>query len=351
MRVLLWAPVRSPFGGHVVQIQETARRLAEQAGIGVTLSHEDKPEWSNVDLVHGFGLELRHVRSARQRGLPVCLSVIYWSKAYRLGLLDRGSPWTAAVTRLKQAAAAGLAAARGRLAEKSEALARFTIETRALYESADLLLPNSTLEAEQIMRDLGTTTPQRVVPNAADPETFLSTVPWEDRQGVAYAGRVEPHKNQLELVRALDGTGIPVTLVGPDHPDHPRYCAAVREAAGSNVAMLPQQGHHELAALLSRARVHAMPSGFESTGLASLEAALAGCNIVTTDVGYAREYFRDLAWYCSPHDRPGIRQAVLDALSAPFRSELRQRILDHYTWEHTAAATATAYADLLEHRL
>ena len=212
-------------------------------------------------------------RTCGQRGGEGYPSVSQSSTgARRTGWAYSGTSFRAAAgSRLRLAVTAALAAARGRLAVKGEALARFAFDTRALYESADLLLPNSTLEAEQIRRDLGTTTPHRVVPNAADPETFLSTVPWEKRRGVVYAGRLEPHKNQLELVRALEGTGVSLTLVGADHPDHPRYCAAVREARGPDVVILPKQDHQELAVILSEARVHAMPSRFESTGSRALK--------------------------------------------------------------------------------
>ena len=74
---------------------------------------------------------------------------------------------------------------------------------------------------------------------------------------------------------------------------------------------------------------------------------MSGCNVVTTSVGYAREYFEDMAWYCTPYDFRSIRSAVLAALSAPPQDILRQRILERYTWEHTATATAAAYRELL----
>jgi glycosyltransferase involved in cell wall biosynthesis len=90
---------------------------------------------------------------------------------------------------------------------------------------------------------------------------------------------------------------------------------------------------------------------FETTGLVSLEAALSGCNVVSTVAGYAREYLQDLVSYCEPHDVTSIRDAVLTALSSPQQTGLRQRILDNYTWEHAASATAAAYYDLLNRRL
>jgi glycosyltransferase involved in cell wall biosynthesis len=91
------------------------------------------------------------------------------------------------------------------------------------------------------------------------------------------------------------------------------------------------------------ARVHAVPSWFETTGLVSLEAAIAGCNIVSTSRGHAREYLGELAWYCDPDSKKSIRSAVLAAWEASEQSALRDRVLDHFTWEHAARATLNGY--------
>lgn len=354
--MLVWAPdvdalrppaVDAPFGGHEVQIEMTARYLAELEGISVRVCRHERPEWDGIDIVHGLGLTTAHVREARWRRLPVCLSVIHWSKAYRTGLLSARSPWEAFSSRARATGALAVAAMRGKAIEKAGQFAKWVTDTTALYEAVDLLLPNSQLEADQIVEDLGVTTQIRVVPNAADPSLFVDGSGWADRQGVVYVGRLEPHKNQLRLIRALRGTGIPLTIVGGDHPHHPSYGAEVRREAGGTVRVVGAIPHKELAAYYGMARVHAVPSGFETTGLVSLEAALCGCNIVTTEVGYAREYFEDMAWYCNPYDLKSIRAAVTAALSEPPQTRLREHILNRYTWEHTAAATAAAYRDAL----
>ncbi len=340
----------APFGGHAVQMDMTVRSVSQLDGVVVRVCRNETPEWGGVDVVHGLGLETRHIREARRRGIPVCLSVIYWSKALRAGLIAQEPLWKVLGTRARMAGVLSLAAARGRYVAKCEAFAEFAIQATALMEAADLLLPNSQMEADEIARDLGVTTPMCVVPNAADPRRFSSGLPWQQRDGVLCVARLEPLKNQLGLIKALQGTGVRLTLVGGDHPHHPEYAEAVRAAAGEWVRVLGHKDQGELVDLYGRARIHALPSAFETTGLVSLEAALSGCNVVTTEVGYTREYFEDLAWYCSPDDVRGIRAAVLAALAAPPQDLLRQRILERYTWEHTAEATAGAYRDLVGHR-
>jgi glycosyltransferase involved in cell wall biosynthesis len=94
--------------------------------------------------------------------------------------------------------------------------------------------------------------------------------------------------------------------------------------------------------------VHVLPSYFETTGLSSLEAAVMGCNIVVTDKGDTRDYFKNDAWYCEPEDPASIRQAVEAAYDAPYNEAFRQRIFQEYTWKRAAEETLKAYMDVLK---
>ena len=93
-----------------------------------------------------------------------------------------------------------------------------------------------------------------------------------------------------------------------------------------------------------------MPSWFETTGLASLEAGLCGASIVSTDRGHAREYFGTMARYCDPSSPHSIRSAIEAALSTAQSDDLRKHIAGNFTWAHTAAKTVEAYEALLEGR-
>jgi glycosyltransferase involved in cell wall biosynthesis len=184
------------------------------------------------------------------------------------------------------------------------------------------------------------------VPNGADAELFTLDSN-SSRNGVLYVGRIEPHKNQLRLIRALRGTGTSLVIAGPAHPHHVRYVDQCRAEAGPEVRFLGNVPHDRLPELYRSASVHAMPSMFETTGLTSLEAALCGCGVVSTSRGYVREYFDTLAHYCNPLDLNSIRAAVIAALDDP-RPALRERILSNFTWKHAALATRAAYLCALD---
>jgi glycosyltransferase involved in cell wall biosynthesis len=120
-----------------------------------------------------------------------------------------------------------------------------------------------------------------------------------------------------------------------------------RSEAAPNVHIEGPLTDDALYAAYASAKVHVLPSYFETTGLSSLEASVMGCNVVVTDRGDTREYFGDEAWYCEP-DRPeSIRAAVDAAYKAPFRESLRTRILRDFTWTRAAEETFRAYKEAL----
>ncbi|MDQ4039106.1 MAG: glycosyltransferase family 4 protein [Actinomycetota bacterium] len=313
-------------------------------GVHVTETTEILPSLAEVDVVHGWLPDLRTVRMARQCGVPVVLSTIYWPS-------DRSvpSPWS---TRLRYASALAWHALRREHARAAREVLSSSIYMALLCESADLLLPNSRPEVEHLVRELGVSTPWRVVPNGADPEVFSNqgAPSWEERSGVIYVGRIEPHKNTLSLIQAMRQINLDLTIVGEPHPHHPDYVRRCHRAAGPHTQFMSARPQDVLPDLLRRARVHVLPSWYETTGLVSLEAALCGCNVVSTSLGHATDYLGPAAWYCDPASQRSIRAAVLAAHDAQPRGDLAKRIRDRFTWQHAAASTLGAYEQVLAAR-
>ena len=352
LRVLLWmATANRVSGGHIVQLEETATAL-RRYGIIATTAFDAEPDLSGLDLVHGFDMRPETVHRCHDRGLPVAVSPIYWDLRYGPEGLS-GLTLRSFLGRVRRAGTFAAAAmnSQSRLAELSMTAVRMARAKLALFEAADLLLPNSEGEAESIRRDLGVSTPMAVVPNAVNPERFdQAGLPFHERNTVLYVGRIDPHKNQLGLIKAMRGTDKRLVLVGYDHPDHPDYVRACRKAGKGWVEFAGGHPPEELPPFFASARVHVVPSWFETTGLVSLEAALSGCSLVSTDRGHARAYLGDGALYCDPADGGSIRAAVDAAWDREPGPELRDRVLDQFTWDHTARATATAYRCLLAGR-
>lgn len=343
MRVLFWMDGGSRVpGGHLIQAEQTAIAVRRR-GIEAIVSHGEKQDLNGFDLVHGFGLPPRHLRSCRDHGVPIVMSTIYWSRDYYTGLTPEANWVEQFLHRLRMAFVLSRSAVWGVHVSKCEMLARQVTDFRVRYEMADLLLPNSEAEAEAIRSDLGVTTPHMVVPNGVNTDFVGEMAADSERSGVLYVGRFEPHKNQLGLIKAMAGSDIPVRLVGPLHPDHRDYYEECRRLARQNISIEPAVPYEQLPMLYRQAKVHVLPSWFETIGLVSLEAAVNGCNVVTTRRGYASDYLRDMAWYCDPGQKGSIRNAICAAYHAPFRMDLRQHILNRFTWNHAAEATVRAY--------
>ncbi len=352
MRVLLWMIDGDTIpGGHRVQLEQTARFLCE-LGVEAEVSYQGEMPVENFDIVHSFGLPPQRLRRCRQARVPVVVSPIYWARSYTEGEdrthTTKVEAARSLMGRMRYGASLWRETVRGRASYACEEKNKRLTYCRITYEMSDLLLPNSQLEAQIIIADLGVTTPCHVVPNAVDAARFTLPDGEIKRPYALFAGRLEPHKNQLGLIRAWNGDLPLLKIVGQAHPHHPAYYAKCqKEARAKNIEILPGVLHDELPTLYQGAKIHVLPSWYETTGLVSLEAALCGCNIVTTDRGFSREYFQDLAWYCDPAQPETIRLAVKKAWQAPFQAPLRERILDSYTWRHTARATLKGYQMVL----
>jgi len=158
-------------------------------------------------------------------------------------------------------------------------------------------------------------------------------------------GRIEPRKNQLGLIRALEGTGVPLVVLGDAVPGHEAYWAQCLKEAGPKVEFVHRLEHDDplLASAYAGCRCLALASWYETPGLVALEAGMSGIPLVLPQGGCAQEYFGDFAVYVHPHDLLGIRQAVLNALSCARSRRLADHVRRNFSWNAVAAATREAY--------
>jgi glycosyltransferase involved in cell wall biosynthesis len=197
-----------------------------------------------------------------------------------------------------------------------------------------------------------------VVPNGIIPDLFEDLfvqandflAAYNCRDFVLEVARIEVAKNQLGLIEALFNIPVPIVLIGKPSPYESEYVARCQERARErgNVFFIEHIPYEKLPGAYAAASVHALPSWRETPGLTSLEAAAAGCKVVSTSLGCAQEYFGELAWYCHPADLSSISQAVIAALNTPSTTTLRQRVLEEFTWQQAAKVTYQAYCSVLE---
>jgi glycosyltransferase involved in cell wall biosynthesis len=338
--VILHAPsfaFQAPGGGEN-QLIQTGMHL-EELGVPIRLFSPWTDRLETTRLLHLFGMSregLELARVAKARGVPVVLSPICWYEPRALAALA-----TDPTRKLVGVAAWGL----------RSLVPAMPGWRRELLKLADMVLPNSRSEATQLIRLFGIGHERiRIVPNGvlpsvalAGPELFRAE--WGADPFVLFVGRVEPRKNTLGLIRAMRQTSLPLVVIGEAPPGCDRYQEECRRAGGDCVTWLGRLDHHDplLASAYAAARVFALPSWFETPGLAALEAALAGCSIAITPYGATRDYFGELVNYARP-DRPAeIGRAVLKCWVDGPDPRLSRRIASHFVWPKVAQVTAEVY--------
>jgi len=217
---------------------------------------------------------------------------------------------------------------------------------RDVLDAASMVLPNSMAEVRRIEEHFGVGFHYTVVPNGieeAELEPSDAAPPERGVIDVLCVARLEPRKNQHKIIEALRDTDLNITFAGSAGEFSADYEQQCREAATERMTFLGAVERQGLARLYRSARVHVLPSWFETPGLSSLEAAGHGCPIVVGDCEPVREYFGDHATYCDPASTESIRNAIHHAIVAPPDRALAPMVARRYTWKAAARCTLDAY--------
>jgi len=338
--VLVHAPsfaFQAPGGGEN-QLIQTSRHL-EAIGVAIRPFSPWVDRLDEARLLHLYGMSregLELARVARSRNIPVVLSPICWFEPVALLAL--------APSRVRGALDLAKWASR-------RCLPRLPGWRRELLSLSDAILPNSRAEANQLVSLFGADRSRiHVVPNGVDPR-FLSSSPdlFRDRFGggdfVLYAGRIEPRKNVLGLALAARAAGLPLVVIGSAVPGSEAYAESCIREGGPSARWLGHLDHSDpiLASAMAASRVFALPSWFETPGLAALEAAASGSAIVITPFGCTREYFGDHVMYARPDDVRMIARALEHAWDDGPGAGLADHVGTRFLWSRVALKTKEAY--------
>lgn len=330
MKVLfqLRSDYRKNPAGDTVQLLGTAQAL-QKLGVQVFISADPHIELSEYDLVHIFNITRAsdasmYIENAKRQKKPVVLSPIYWNMQKYLEEQDANSmalrqweehqPWRA-----------------------------------QLLKDSDLLLPNGQLEMDMIREDFQINTPYQVIPNGfpeeyltVDETLFQEKCPGLPDQFVLSVARISSRKNQVLLARYCHELGLTLVLAGPIND--PSYFEQVQSY--SNVIYLGTLQGRLLASAYAAAKIHALPSWFETPGLSSLEAGACGAVVLSTDQGSTTEYFKDMAVYMNPFQETSLKTALeasLDFSPEPLTNHIRH----NFTWSKVGELTFAAYKTVL----
>ena len=348
------------WGGDTTQMVETKKHL-EKYGVDVEISLETNPDVSDYDLIHIFNIQqsnygVKQVINAKYNKKPVALSTIYWDFKYQnvkeIYLFSENQivKSFAKINQNIPHLVVKLLNFNKRKKEKKCA--------RLMLEEADILLPNSYSELEIIsllfkMPEIRQKSV--VIPNGVSTSKFqnnsssdfldiLQILPDKYVLEVANFGI---WKGQLNVIKALfEYPKIPLVFVGNLESVYAKECIKLGNKRG-NTFFLGEIPHEKIYPYFSKAKVHVLPSFRESPGLSTLEAAVSGANCVVSFHGPIAEYFGLDIFCCDPENVESIKNAILKAWNSPKKDNLKNRILNNFTWANAALKTFNAYQYVL----
>lgn len=372
-------------GGQNVHVARLAGALADRGHRVRVYTRRDAPDQPATVPVRA-GVEVRHVPAGPSRPLPKDDLLPYMpdfgnhlEHEWRTAPPDvvHSHYWMSGVASLQAARALGL-----RLAHTYHALGtvkrrhqkdadgsppdRVAWETK-VGEGCDRVIATCRDEVAELAT-MGLSTDRiTVVPCGVDPWLFSPDGPTAPRPAnralLLQIGRLVPRKGAAVSIAALpllpDAELLIVGGPPPGRVDHdPRVArlralarrAGVADRVGFTGGLPPEQ----VPPLLRAADLVVCPADYEPFGIVPLEAMSCGTPVVATAVGGQRDTVVDPATgrLVPQRDPAALAEAVGGLLAAPGTAAAcgragRRRVLTRYGWDRVAAATESAYRDLL----
>jgi glycosyltransferase involved in cell wall biosynthesis len=238
------------------------------------------------------------------------------------------------------------------------ALAYLRLTTRWAERRCPLLLAVSESTATDLARLHGVDRGRvRVVPLGGgeaprcpiEPEAAAARVAalGVDRPFVLHVGRVEPRKNQVAALRAVERLPGDLLLVSVGTAVDAGMDAVLD--ASPRCRRLGRLPDADVEALYARAEALVFPSLYEGFGLPVLEAMRRGLPVVTSATSSLPEVGGEAAVYAKDPDDPEALAAAIETALGD-RERLRRLGLERaarFTWDRTAAGVAGVMRELL----
>lgn len=324
-------------GGIRTQALQTAKHL-QQLGIEIEFINPWQDQL-NVDLVHVFSAgpgTLGIISRVAELGIKMVLSPIFFSNR-SADIISR----SLTAEKLLSKVGSGI---RSDFGIKAEACSL-----------ADKVLPNTKAESELIEHGFSISASKiSIIPNGVEQrfteakrELFIER--YGSKDFVLFVGQAgAKRKNVRSLLEAAPKLNQPLVIIGSFYDnEYGRQCNKLATEA-SNVTLIESVEHDSeiLMSAYAACTTFVLPSAYETPGIAALEAALAGANIAITQKGGTKDYFGDFAEYLSPDSTDSIAKAVNDSLNKKKNNDLKEHILNHFTWQIVAEKTKAEYEQL-----
>ncbi|MBS0151838.1 MAG: glycosyltransferase family 4 protein [Nitrospira sp.] len=321
-------------GGLQIQIEETARSLSK-LGVDVVQYNPWKNQVPDVDVCHVFSIDcsmVDHVMRAVKLRVPVVVCPV-------LNMFNNHPLFSM----VKQK----LSVLPGVYSDLKRA--------RIMLDAATLVLAANADEQDLLMKVFNVDQAKfRIIPNGlsmafrdGDPQLFEEK--YGVRNFVLNVASIEPRKNQLTLVRAMQRLPYTLVLVGRASPENERYFKQVKAEAGSNVQFVGSFHHDDplLASCYRAAKLFVMPSFSEVMPLTLNEAAVAGCRILASDQVPIAETIASYVRRFRPNDVKAMARLIDDEMRDETESVIPQAIHAMPTWDQVGQQLEALYRSVV----
>jgi glycosyltransferase involved in cell wall biosynthesis len=206
----------------------------------------------------------------------------------------------------------------------------YTRKARHACEKSDRIIAISRQTASDIQEFLGTQPGKiDVVYQGCDP-SFYATVDEKDRQRLAgkyslpstyllYVGTIEPRKNLLTIVQAMNegSIDVPLIIIGRQTSYIRKVQSYISYHSVKNIRFLENVPSDDLPGLYQMASLFLYPSRFEGFGIPILEALASRTPVITSRGSCFPEAGGESSAYIDPEDKEEIAEAIRRILGDP----------------------------------
>jgi glycosyltransferase involved in cell wall biosynthesis len=358
-------------GGDTVQVENTAKEL-RNLGIDVDIQTNLKCDMSGYDLVHIFQLDwipeiFFFVKRAKEAGKKIVFSAIHHNIDEVKKFDDKYAFDFRRISRFlfKDQFARdtfkniyrSIFDNRRLKSTLYSVVHGFKNMQRQILLWSDVVLVQTNLEGIDLKRTFGVDVNCVKVPNGVGKSYLqgpISETSFDLKNYIICVGRIEPRKNQLNIIKAVErlritmNKDIELVFIGYlGKYKHFEYSSIFRRELKNKkwIVHIQKIPYDKMPGYYRNAKVCVSASWFETTGLTSLEALFCGTNAVASGER-AKEYLGEHASYCFPDDIDSIKEALQkEYLSA--RPVLDEKVRLEYTWENAAHKTLEVYKNIL----
>ena len=195
----------------------------------------------------------------------------------------------------------------------------------------------------------------KIIPNGVDEINYFGKeffdVLGKECKYVLHVGRFDENKNQLNVIKAMRGSGIHVVFIGgSDGQGYYELCQ--KEAEGyDNIHFLGwlESDSQLLKSAYAYADTFVMPSFNETFGLVLLEAGIAGAKLVISNTLpiLDHEVFRTCRTF-NPASVDDIKMSVIETFNAEKEGEFKNQLRNTFSWDRVISQHIECYRSVLK---